>query len=63
MIHQGTMIAQEGRSWFNLNPLYVKVAEVKISIRSSKSEKIFHEKKKFDDLWAHYHIIVLADTY
>jgi hypothetical protein len=27
--------------------------EVQISIRSSYSEKIFFEKKKFDDLWAH----------
>jgi hypothetical protein len=30
-------------------------SEVQISIRSSYSEKIFYEKKKFDDLWAHYH--------
>jgi hypothetical protein len=27
--------------------------------RSSYSEKIFYEKKKFDDLWAHYHSIAL----
>jgi isocitrate dehydrogenase len=30
-------------------------SEVQISIRSSYSEKIFYEKKKVDDLWAHYH--------
>jgi hypothetical protein len=34
-------------------------SEVQISIRSSYSEKIFYEKKKFDDLWAHYHSIAL----
>jgi hypothetical protein len=33
--------------------------EVQISIRSSYSEKIFNEKKKFDDLWAHYQRIPL----
>ncbi len=30
-------------------------SEVQISIRASYSEKIFYEKKKFDDLWTHYH--------
>jgi hypothetical protein len=30
-------------------------SEVQIPIRSSYSEEIFYEKKKFDDLWAHYH--------
>jgi hypothetical protein len=30
-------------------------SEVQVSIRSSYSEQIFYEKKKFDDLWAHYH--------
>jgi hypothetical protein len=38
-------------------------SEVKISIRSSYSEKIFYEKKKFDDLWAHYHSIALPPQY
>ena len=35
-------------------------SEVKISIRSSYSEKIFYKKKKFDDLWAHYHSVALS---
>jgi hypothetical protein len=30
-------------------------SEVQISIRSSDSEKIFYEMKKYNDLWAHYH--------
>ncbi len=34
-------------------------SEVQISIRSSFSEKIFYEKKKFNDLWAHYYSIAL----
>ncbi len=34
-------------------------SKVQISIRLSYSEKIFYEKKKFDDLWAHYHSIAL----
>jgi hypothetical protein len=34
-------------------------SDVQISIRSSYSEKIFYENKKFDDLWAHYHSIAL----
>ncbi len=29
-------------------------SETQISIRSFYLEKIFYEKKKFDDLWAHY---------
>jgi hypothetical protein len=33
--------------------------EVQISIRSSHSKKIFYEKKKFDDLCAHYRNIEL----
>jgi hypothetical protein len=40
-------------------------SEVQISIRSSYPEKIFYEKKKFDDLWAHYHGLRTqpSDTY
>jgi hypothetical protein len=34
-------------------------SEVQISIRSSYSEEIFYEKKKFNDLWAHFHRIAL----
>jgi hypothetical protein len=34
-------------------------SEVQISIRSSYSEEIFYEKKKFNDLWGHYHSIAL----
>jgi hypothetical protein len=40
-------------------------SEFQISIRSSYSEKNFYEKKKFDDLWAHYHGLQSqpSDTY
>ncbi len=53
-------------SWFNLKTLCAKGQRFKSPFRSSYSENIFYEKKKFDDLRAHYHCIALPtiwDTY
>ena len=58
-LKKGAVLSQWLWSWFNLKTLRAKGRRFKSPFDHPYSEKIFCEKKKFDDLWAHYHSIPL----